>query len=410
MTEQRQQNLKRNYGLMFWIQGLLNVKVMNLVSTLFYIHRGLTLSEIFYTAIVFAVVNLLFEIPSSYLADKWGRKKTIMLATILAALGWVIQVYAFDFGTFLIAFVFMALSYACMSGTDDALIYDTNRELGRDSHSLRKLGQYYSAQRFLKIITPLLGAIIAKDLLEWQFYFLLAIDFVASLGALWLACRLTEPHHFMDLEKIEVGTFTDAFNLIRRNPDIIKVILSKTFIFIASFIIWRVHQKFFIDIGVSVFVLGIWWAIINLFTFSFNRYIYKFLPSKSIDMRINILNIGAGIASFIFVLSALFFPNRYFLLFSLLFFFVLENIRLPLFSEYFNKFSFSHNRATMLSMTNLLKSVLDIPLIFFASILINYNIIYVFIFSFLLCLISILFFRVLKIDADGAEHPKFISS
>ncbi len=309
---------------MFWIQGLLCVKVMNLVSTLFYIDRGLTLSEIFYTAIVFAVVNLFFEIPSSYLADKWGRKKTIMLAAIFAAFGWIVQIFAFDFASFLIAFAFMALSYACMSGTDDALIYDTNRELGSGSRSLQELGRYYSAQRFLKIITPLIGAIIAKDLVEWQFILLLFIDIAVALGALFLATRLTEPHHYMDLEKVEAGTFIDAYNLIRYNPDIIRSILGKTLLFIASFIIWRVHQKFFIDLGISVLALGIGWTFINTATYIFNHYIYKFLPSKPLNFRINILNIYAGIAVLLFVLSvvlsAVLFSNRYIILFSLLVF------------------------------------------------------------------------------------------
>lgn len=406
MTEKRQKNLKRNFGLMFWIQGLLCVKVMNLVSTLFYINRGLTLSEIFYTAIVFAVVNLFFEIPSSYLADKWGRKKTIMLAAIFAALGWTVQIFAFDFASFLIAFAFMALSYACMSGTDDALIYDTNRELGSDSRSLQELGRYYSAQRFLKIITPLIGAIIAKDLVEWQFILLLFIDIAVALGALFLATRLTEPHHYMDLEKVETGTFIDAYNLIRYNPDLIRSILGKTLLFIASFIIWRVHQKFFIDLGISVLALGIGWTFINTATFIFNHYIYKFLHSKPLNFRINILNIYAGIAMLLLVLSASFFSNRYIVFVFFACFLILENIRWPLYSEYFNNFSLSHNRATTLSLANLLKSILDIPIIFIASVIVNLNIIYVFVLAFILCLISLAFFQTPKMSLGTVARRK----
>jgi MFS family permease len=80
----RREKLQRNLKLSFWIQALIEIKVINVISTLFLVHRGLTLPQVLSTAIVFSIVCLLTEIPSSYLADKWGRKKVIILSLISA--------------------------------------------------------------------------------------------------------------------------------------------------------------------------------------------------------------------------------------------------------------------------------------------------------------------------------------
>ena len=115
---------------------------------LFYLSRGLNLSQIFYLAIVWSVVNILFEVPSSYLADNWGRKKTIVFGVALYVIscGWLI--FAHSFWMLGLSVFFYALSNACFTGTDEALIYDTNRELGDGGDSLRRFGQYYPPENF----------------------------------------------------------------------------------------------------------------------------------------------------------------------------------------------------------------------------------------------------------------------
>src|SRR3989344_4964362 len=75
--------LKNNPKNLFWIQALLNVKAINVLSTLFYLSRGLTLEQVLITPVVWSMTSIIFETPSSYLADKWGRKKTIILGLCL---------------------------------------------------------------------------------------------------------------------------------------------------------------------------------------------------------------------------------------------------------------------------------------------------------------------------------------
>ena len=392
----RKQKLKNNFFLLFGTQALINFKLINVVSTLFYLHRGLTLTQIFYTAIVFSVGSILGEIPSSYLADRWGRKKTIMLATALFLVGVIVSIFAYNFYVFVVFFLLYAFSYSALSGTDEALLYDTQKELGLEKSSLKSLGKYISAQRIFKIFTPLIAVLIARNLTESSFLIILIIDAFASLIAFVLSCFITEPNHQMDLEKMEAGVMLDAIKFIKSDPYLIRAILNKLLIFISAFIIWRFYQQFFLDLGITLLGIGITTSMFQLGLFLSMQNISKFLPKKEILTRINIINYIVLATISTFVLFMFFYPNKYVLVVLFVFFIVVETSRVPLFSEYFNKLSSSYNRATVLSLTNFLKSILDIPLLFIGAMLIGMDVKFVYVFILIIITLTAFLLRLKK--------------
>lgn len=396
ISQKRAQQLRKNFKLLFWIKALINVKALQIVVVLFYVHRGLTLSQVFYLGVVWAVVNLIAEIPSSYMADKWGRKRTLFIGVLAMLVNSIVYLFAHSFGTFVFGFLFFAFSFACFSGTDEALLYDSKKELGEEFDSLDTLAKYSSALQLFKIITPLVGALIAKDLLENQYLLLIGINIITGIFALILVLSLTEPYHYMDLEKREKGIVHDALKVLRSDWTLIKLILNKTIIFIASFLLWRYHQKFFVDMGVSILILGIGWSLVHLMLFFIKRNISKLLSSNTLYQGINFLNYIFVVSIIVFLVVYYVAPNSYLLL--ILFFVIAESetIRWPIFSEIFNKKSLSHNRATTLSFLNLLKSIFDIPLLFIAALLVHYGMIYPYFFALALGLLVVITFRLPK--------------
>ena len=376
----RAAELEKNFSRMFWIQALMSTKILNVVISIFYVHRGLTFKEIFLLGVVFAVTNLVCEIPSSYMADKWGRKKTVALAVVFLAISSIFDFFSHNFFLFIIDIVFLGASYAFMTGTDDAVIYDTARELGRDKDSLKKLGNYYAAQRVVKIVTPLIAVLIAKDLLDWQFRAIVSLEFITTIFALPLVWKLIEPAHKVDVEKIEAGILLDAGNLIKRNPELIRMILNRTIVFVGAFIVWRVHQQYFLENNISLFAIGAMWTLVNLFGYLAINRIGSIFPQLSAAAKINWLNF-LMILSLIVFTSSSYFNLPYTLLISFGLLCMFENIRWPIFSDVMNKHSKSFNRATTLSLSNLIKSVVDIPLMFIAAIMVTHDLQYVFIFG-----------------------------
>src|SRR3989338_2159396 len=360
VDDARKQYLEKNSSRLFWIRALLNIKMLNIVLSLFYLSRGIALSEIFLLNLFWAAGSLVFEIPSSYLADRWGRKKTIMLGTSLMVLHWVVLFFAEGFAELSIAMIVYGVSFACFSGTDQALLYDTERELGREVTTLDALGKFHAAARMFKVVAPVLGVLIAKDLSPLQFRFLIGIDVVATLMAVWLSVRLTEPRHTMDVEKIESGIFFDAWRLLRNDALLFRPMLKKEVVFF------------------SVFFLYLW-------------YISRFQKGKNLLVVLDRYNTWCLTAFFFFLIALFAYPQPILLFFLFLAFTICEGIRYPLFDEFFHKRFFSYNRATTVSLSNLLHNVLEFPLLIVASFIIVLDPRYTFLFSFAIGCIAVVF-------------------
>jgi MFS family permease len=404
MDARRIGSLKKNSRYIFWVQALLNVHIIQVVLTLFFISRGLTLAQVMFTGIVWAIINLLFEIPSSYMADVWGRKKTIVIGTLFYLLVPLFWFFAHGPALVMLGFVFYALSFACFSGSDEALVYDTAKELGEEGESLEHLSKYFSAKFVLKIFGPLIAVFIAKDLTENQYLILLAIDFALAFIALSFALRIVEPKHHMDLDVSKSEFVQEAWRVVRKERDFITSIINSTLIFTGSFIIWRYDQKLFLDLGVPIIIFGLSLSLVQIALFLFNRRIRAFFPERSVAERLQILNISFTGTLIAFV--AVWYLGRQELVLLALYCVavIIEAARWSFLSEYFNKKSKSYNRATTLSLTNLLKNLIMIPLILFGAFLVSQSMIYPYIFVAAVSLFTTVFLRFDKKKKDAVSQ------
>ena len=385
--------LEGNFSRMFWIQALLEMKVMNVVMSIFLVFRGLNLSQIFYLSVIFSTVTLLTELPSSYLADKWGRKKVLIMAALFNLIYGVMCIFARDVWMFLIAFAIFGLSTALYSGTDEALIYDTSKNLGEEENSLKKLGQYFSAQRIFKIVTPIVAVLVAKNLSDSQFIWLLTLDNLALFGALILCLFLVEPKIHYRVERVKLGVLKDAWELMKSNSEMVRIVISRTLIFIGSFLIWRIYSEYFRQLDVSIILIGIMTTIYQLITFLLNLAVHKLFINREIESRLNLLNIVFVVSVGMFFVNQMFWKNPWLAMIFFVVFIVSESVRGPLYSQITNRLSQSYNRATTLSLVNLLNSALLVPSIVLGSFLIARGYVFLFGLSFVLSLVSISFFR-----------------
>ncbi|MBP9760852.1 MAG: MFS transporter [Candidatus Magasanikbacteria bacterium] len=386
--------LKKNFSKIFWITALVNVKVVNVVMSLFYVHRGITLSQIFTLAILWSVVNMIFEVPSSYLADRWGRKKTIIVGILGSMMYWSIFLFAHSFVMFAIGVACYAFSIAMLSGTQEALLYDTGKELDKEKDNIKELGKFHSSLSLFKIITPIIAVLIAKDMSEIQFMILILIDVIATSIALFISSTLIEARHVMDVEKIERGVLLDAWKLIRTNRYLLSGIISKIGIFIAFLVTWQYYHTFFTNMGVSIIILGFGWGLNHLVIFLVQRNIGKYISHMRIPLALDILNTIFTATIILFVCLLLLVPQHPYLLYACFLASVsFEAWRNPLYSQFFNGQSHSYNRATTLSLSNFLKSVLDIPVLLLAAILIEKDVRLPYVLACVISLIIITFFR-----------------
>lgn len=91
------------------------------------LEEALFLEAVYYLAVVAA------EVPSGYLADRLGRRPTLLLSCAFEVAAAITFALTGSFVPFLAAQLLKAGGHALNSGADSALLFDSLRELGRDA-------------------------------------------------------------------------------------------------------------------------------------------------------------------------------------------------------------------------------------------------------------------------------------
>ena len=117
--------------------------------------KYVSFSELGIILMVGMIVNMLLNIPTGALADRFGRKTMILISYTLAFLSRVIIVFAFNFWLFLISEILKQASEAFYAGSAVALVYDSlkKKKGNRNSKSVESRGYFFAT-------TGLIGASI----------------------------------------------------------------------------------------------------------------------------------------------------------------------------------------------------------------------------------------------------------
>lgn len=391
----RQDFLRRNPSLLFWGKAFLKLTFLNGVVTLFYIHRGVSIDQIFYLSIVWSLTSLLFEVPTGYLADRFGRRQTILLGGALMLLSSALAFFSHGFWMFVMVFILMSASFCCFSGTDEAIVYDGLVELGEERGATKYSGYIESADNVFNMIIPVIGAWIARDLQETHFQILIILDMVSTMLGVYFLSRLVEPQHTMSLLKKEAGIWQESKTLIRQDPFLLRIAFNKALIFIGAFIIWRIHQPFLREYGISTIWIGIFYGLLHASVFLLKRRVGT-IEDRLGSVRVLRWSGFVMIASC--VIAALFLPNAWVLAVGLLTIIAIENVRGPVITHIINRRVSSRARATTFSQLNMLKGILDIPILFFVGWAVTINLEYVLLVTVGLCLLGLVFFSVRERD------------
>lgn len=153
--------------------------------------RGFSLAQIGLAEGFFHLVSLLCEVPSGMAADLLGRRRTLAASMAVRALACLAMIASWGIGGVCLAMGLSALSYNLISGTREAITYDSLLQAGRAGDYERvagRMGVLYRASAVGCAFCA--GAALA---LGWRLAYL--TDFAAALAGFVLALGLAEPPH-----------------------------------------------------------------------------------------------------------------------------------------------------------------------------------------------------------------------
>ncbi|MCR4767338.1 MAG: MFS transporter [Saccharofermentans sp.] len=127
MTEN---NIKRQLGLLYISNFMFNISIAGAAWVLLLVSDGYSLVQVGFAETVFHITSLIAEIPSGMFADVFGRKKSLILSSVMSMLSALVRGFVPGFAAVCVSVGFSALSYNFISGSDSALAYDTLLEEG----------------------------------------------------------------------------------------------------------------------------------------------------------------------------------------------------------------------------------------------------------------------------------------
>ncbi len=113
---------------------------MTPIWVLFFQSRGLSLIQLGLLSSTVYLASTLFEYPTGILADRYGRKTSMICANLLVVIAFLVEVKSYSFPSFLVASFLVGMAWAFQSGAREALIYDALKEKGLQKHNSKILG------------------------------------------------------------------------------------------------------------------------------------------------------------------------------------------------------------------------------------------------------------------------------
>jgi MFS family permease len=310
----------------------------------FYESNGLSMKDIMILQAVYSIAIVILEIPSGYLADVIGRKKTLIIGAVFGVFGFTTYSLSFGFMGFLIAEIILGIGQSCVSGADSAMLYDSLLESGEEKKYTRFEGRITSLGNVAEALAGIAGGFLVGLSIRAPYIAQVFVAFVALPAAL----TLVEPTRTVPLIKagvkeiLHIARFALFIDRPLRRNILFSAITGTATLTMAWF-----AQPFFEYTHIDIAWFGILWTTLNL-TVAITSYTAHRLEIK-LGQRGSILLIALLIPLGYLALSRFHTPLGLFVLYL---FYLVRGYATPVLKDYINRITASQIRATVLSVRN----------------------------------------------------------
>ncbi|MFD1775373.1 MFS transporter [Paenibacillus rhizophilus] len=266
----------RNLRVLYAVRFFGSLIPAYVIERLFWEERGMTIQMVVYTEIIFAVTVVLLELPAGIIADRRSRKRMLVLASLLGCFEFLILVYATSFWHFALAVFLAAVGRSAGSGAENALLYDSLQEAGREKSFEQVLGRLNAVDITSTMLAAMCGSFLAGlcgyELNYW-------ISLASSLAALCFTFMLVGPAASGGAEgekSIPIGaSIAGAVRFFKRNRRVMPVMLSGMVTGASLNFIDEFWQLYLDRIGIPAAAFGLFSASIFLLRLPGNLLAYK---------------------------------------------------------------------------------------------------------------------------------------
>lgn len=254
-NEKLNHKLHRNVNLDYLHTLISNLNMQSSIWVLYLAYLGMNLMQIGLLEGIYHATSIVFEIPSGAMADLLGRRKSMIVSRVLLALSCVIMLFGRHFGWFAFSFILQSVGNSFNSGSEEALVYDSMKCLGREQEYMQVNGRLNVIIEVAQAVATVVGGILA----EYSYFWCYSACTVVAVLALLPILLMTEPpiHSEEEAEgkKSPIQTLTLHFRtsmeILKSDRRIFNVVAYYAAVFAAQTLMFYYSQQYFADMGLN---------------------------------------------------------------------------------------------------------------------------------------------------------------
>jgi len=317
------------------------------IVALYYADNGLDEFDIYLLQAIYSLSVAVMEIPSGYMGDVIGRKKSLILGALLGTLGFVIYSVSGTFSQFLLAEIVLGLGGSFISGSDSALLYDSLKGEKEEQLYLQYEGRITALGNFAETMAAICGGLIAAILSYRAVYGAQALIAAIAIPASLL---LVEPQRAKLTERPGLKQILSiCHHSLFVNIKLCSTILLSSIIGTSTLCMAWTAQVYFVTKGLDEVSITPIWVVLNLMVALVSAVAYR--VRDTFGPRLAVVSIILYIPAGYILLGTL--PLMAGLA-SLLIFYAVRGYATPLLKDLTNYYCASDIRATVLSIRSLI--------------------------------------------------------
>lgn len=224
-----------------------------MIERLFWESRGISIQEVVYLEMVYALIIVLLEIPTGVWADQTARRRLVQIGVGLEWLSFFIILYSFTFTSFFVAISCSAVGSVIRSGAENALLYESLQE-GHEWKFESVLGRLNAIGIVAAVTAALSGSLLAQHLpMEWNY----KLSIVSLMMATVCSLFLVEPNHREMEKRLTWRHLLKGFQFVWSKKQLRHVTIGflsavSAFNFIDEF--WQLYAR---DVSIPVYWFGV---------------------------------------------------------------------------------------------------------------------------------------------------------
>lgn len=326
------------------------------IVPLYFLTHGVNLTVVVLAQAFYSTAVLLFEVPTGVLADRFGHRRSVVISTLMSALGMLLVLVSPTVITLFVSNALFGLGEALQSGSKEALLFEGTQAEGNRKDYKKHLSHLWSYDNLAFAIGTATVGLLYGHFKNGAFTTLIVAAAIAQMAAFIVNLRLK------DVVGAELNPFAgssmwhlfkSSLGQIRQDSFLRNITYTRLLTLPAVYVVYGSYQAYFKTNGVSPYFIGFALTLGGLANALCLRLVHRLEMILSLDKAMLYLNILLGLtylcfsvvhAPWLLVTIYVFMQTQY-------------NLQEPIVSDYINDRTTSGIRASVLSGVSLIRQV-----------------------------------------------------